>query len=120
TPFDLITREPVTLSNKNIILVCGIARPEPLIAYLKDNSANVHTLTYKDHHYFVTPDLEEIKAAYDNWNLPEKIIVTTEKDAARLHLHFDKLKEWGITIAVLPIAVNVLFNKGVEFDAAVT
>jgi tetraacyldisaccharide 4'-kinase len=120
TPFDLITKEPVILNNRHIILVCGIARPEPLIAYLKNSAADVHALPYRDHHYFVTADLEEIKSTYDNWKEADKIIVTTEKDAARLYLHYDKLKEWGITIAVLPIAVNVLFNKGGEFDAAVT
>jgi len=118
-PYDFITNEAVNLPDKNIILVCGIARPEPLISYLKSNSADIHTLTYADHHYFVTPDLEEIKSAYENWNVPNKIIVTTEKDAARLHLHFDKLKEWDITIAVLPIAVTILFNKGNIFDEAV-
>ncbi len=118
-PYDFITHEYITLEDKNIILVCGIARPEPLVAFLKSNSADVHTLSYPDHHYFVTPDLEEIKATYHNWNVTNKIIITTEKDAARLHLHFDKLKEWGITIAVLPIAVTILFNKGSEFDAAV-
>jgi tetraacyldisaccharide 4'-kinase len=119
-PVDFFTKEQVNLSNKNIILVCGIARPEPLIAYLRQTAADVHPLSYRDHHYFVSADLEEIKTAYNNWEVPNKIILTTEKDAARLHLHYDKLKEWGITIAVLPIAVNVLFNKGAEFDAAVT
>jgi len=118
-PFAFITKEEVALTGKNIILVCGIARPEPLLAYLKSVAADVHTLTYADHHYFVSSDLEEMKAAYENWNTPDKIILTTEKDAARLHLHFDKLKEWNITIAVLPITVQVLFDKGAEFDAAV-
>ena len=118
-PYDLITREPVMIANRNIILVCGIARPEPLIAFLKANAADVHTLTYADHHYFVSSDLEEIHEAYNNWNAQNKIIVTTDKDAARLYLHLDKLKEWGITIAVLPIEVKVMFNKGPEFDAAV-
>ena len=119
SPYDLSTGEAVKLDNKNVILVCGIARPEPLLAFLKTSAADVHTLSYKDHHYFLTPDLEEIKAAYENWDVPDKIIVTTEKDAARLHLHFDKLKGWDITIAVLPIAVTVLFDKGVEFDNAI-
>lgn len=118
-PYDLITNEAVNLAYKNIILVCGIARPEPLAAYLKSNAADVHTLSYKDHHYFVTADLEEIKTTYENWNVPNKIIVTTEKDAARLHLHMNKLREWDITIAVLPIAVTFLFNKGVVFDELV-
>jgi tetraacyldisaccharide 4'-kinase len=115
----VFTRKDENLDHKNIILVCGIARPEPLVAYLKSKAADVHTLPYQDHHYFVSSDLEEIKAAYDNWNVPDKIIVTTEKDAARLHLHYDKLKEWGITIAVLPISVSVLFNKGAELDKTV-
>jgi tetraacyldisaccharide 4'-kinase len=118
-PYNLLTREPVMIGGKNIILVCGIARPEPLIAFLKANAADVHTLTYSDHHYFVSADLEEIHEAYNNWNVQDKIIVTTDKDAARLYLHLDKLQAWGITIAVLPIEVKVMFDKGPEFDAAV-
>lgn len=119
-PYDMLTGQPVDTAGKHIVLVCGIARPEPLIAYLKSNAADVHTLSYRDHHYFVSADLEEIKTAYHNWNVEEKIIVTTEKDAARLHLHIDKLTEWGITIAVIPIAVQVLFDKAHEFDAIIT
>ena len=118
-PYNMISNELVTLKDKNIVLVCGIARPEPLLGFIKDNAAEVDTLSYRDHHYFVTQDLEEIKSAYENWGVPNKIIVTTEKDAARLHLHFDKLKEWDITIVVIPIAVTVLFNKGTEFDEVV-
>ena len=57
-----------------------------------------------------------MKAAYNNWEVPNKIIVTTEKDAARLHLHMDKLRAWDITIAVLPIKVDILFNKGEQLD----
>jgi tetraacyldisaccharide 4'-kinase len=119
-PYDLIGGDAVALTVKHVILVCGIARPEPLTAYLKGMAADVHTLTYQDHHYFVSSDLEEIRAAYDNWNVENKVIVTTEKDAARLHLHFDKLKDWGLTIAVVPIEVAVLFDKGPEFDAIVS
>ena len=115
-PTDFITDEIVSLTGKNIILVCGIARPEPLVDYLKNNAADVHTLTYPDHHYFVSSDLEEIKETYDNWQAPDKIVLTTEKDAARLQLHFDKLREWGITIAVLPITVSVLLGKEIALN----
>ena len=118
-PLNFVTDEPVALEGSNVILVCGIARPEPLIAYVKSKAADVHTLPYNDHHYFVSSDLEEIKETYDNWQVPNKIILTTEKDAARLQLHFDKLREWGITIAVLPITVSVLLNKSIEFNTLV-
>ncbi len=111
-PFNFITGETADISHKNVLLVCGIARPEPLVGFVKQHAADVHTLTYKDHHYFVSADLEEIKSTFEKWDVTEKIILTTEKDAARLRLHNDKLAQWGITIAVLPIAVKVFFSQG--------
>lgn len=115
-PYDIFTRERVDLSQKNIILVAGIAKPQPLIKYLEGVANEVHVLSYNDHHYFLRRDLEEIKETHQNWDLNNKIIVTTEKDAARLYLYADELKEWGITIAALPIEVGFLFNEGAQFD----
>ncbi len=115
-PYELFTKEPAGLSGKNIILVCCIAKPEPLVNHLQQVAKDVHVMSYADHHYFLNRDLEEIKEAYNNWDVPNKIIATTEKDAARLLLHEDKLREWGISIVVLPIEVSFLFNKGAEFD----
>lgn len=120
SPYDFFTGAPVDLLSKNLLLVCGIARPEPLQAFLKNIAKDVHTLTYKDHHYFVSADLEEIKNTWDNWSAENKILVTTEKDAARLRLLADKLMEWGVTIVVIPIEVVVLFNAGHELDAIVS
>lgn len=116
TAYDLFSKERLSLSGKNIILVCCIAKPAPLIKHLEGQANEVHVLSYPDHHYFYRKDLEEIQGAFKNWDVQNKIIVTTEKDATRLYLHVDKLKEWGITIAVLPIQVSFLFNKGTEFD----
>jgi tetraacyldisaccharide 4'-kinase len=119
TPYDFFTKEKLSISGANVILVCGIAKPAPLVSYVEKNATGVHVLSYKDHHYFLRRDLEEIKETYNNWNVQNKIILTTEKDAARLHLFADKLKEWGIIIGVLPIHVAFLFNKGNEFDSFV-
>ncbi|HXS35376.1 MAG TPA: tetraacyldisaccharide 4'-kinase [Flavipsychrobacter sp.] len=119
TPYNFITQETVNIKNTNVVLVCCIARPEPLVNYLKQQTKDIHILSYADHHYFVSKDLEEIKAAFENWNVPDKIIVTTEKDAARLQLYTDKLKQWDIDIVVLPIEVSVLFNKENEFNNVV-
>ena len=99
--------------------MCGIARPEPLEAYVKGIAADVHMLTYKDHHYFVTTDLEEIKAAHDNWTVPGQVIITTEKDAARLQLHQAQLATWGIPVIVIPINVLVLLGQETELDVIV-
>jgi tetraacyldisaccharide 4'-kinase len=119
SPFTLFANEPISTKGKNVILVCGIARPEPLVAHLKETANDVHVLTYPDHHYFVSSNLEEIKATFTNWDVPDKIIATTEKDAARLLLHADKLREWDITIAIIPIKVAVLFGQDKAFDASI-
>ena len=119
TPYNFLDNHPVSLKGKNVLLVCCIARPEPLLAEVKQQASDVHLLSYPDHHYFLSRDLEEIKTTYDNWNQSDKVIVTTEKDATRLHLQLDKIKEWGIEIIVLPIAVHILFNEGPKLDALI-
>ncbi|XZF15367.1 tetraacyldisaccharide 4'-kinase [Chitinophagaceae bacterium MMS25-I14] len=118
-PYDFFTREPVNLQHSNAVVVCCIARPEPLIAHMEKTAQAVHVLSYPDHHYFLSKDMEEIHAAWQNWNVENKVIVTTEKDAARLHLQRDKLREWNIPVIILPIAIHFLFDEGHIFDSRV-
>lgn len=117
--YDFFTHEPISLTSKSALIVCCIARPEPLVAYVESNTKSTHVLSYPDHHFFLSKDLEEIKDTFDNWSATDKIIVTTEKDAARLHLHREILAGWGITIAVLPIAIKFLFDEAPAFDQTV-
>jgi tetraacyldisaccharide 4'-kinase len=109
--YHLLSRDFVELRNKNIVLVCCIARPEPLVAYLKSLAKDLHVLAYADHHYFGSRDLEEIRQAYESWQVPDKIILTTEKDATRLLLHRELLADMNLPIAVLPIEVAILFGE---------
>jgi tetraacyldisaccharide 4'-kinase len=118
-PYGLLSREEIDWKGKHILLVCCIARPEPLVTYLENQAADLHVLTYPDHYYFVSKDMEEIRSAYDAWNVPEKIIITTEKDATRLYLHRKLLEEWNLPIAVLPIRIDFLFNEAPRFDMQV-
>jgi len=118
-PYDLLTGERQDLTGKNAVVVCAIARPETLEAQVAKEALSTHLISYRDHHYFVSSDLEEIKTAYENWEAGNKVIVTTEKDAARLLLHRDKLAEWNIPLLVLPIEVTFLFGEAAKFDALV-
>lgn len=119
SPYDFFTGAPLDIIKSNVLLVCGIARPEPLKNFLAQLASDVHTLSYKDHHYFVSADLEEIKNTWDNWAVENKVLVTTEKDAARLRLLADKLAAWDITIAVIPIQVVILFGGSDMLDGVV-
>ncbi len=118
-PYNFFNREGVSMREKHVVLVCGIARPAPLVTWLGGEAAAVLPLTYRDHHFFGSRDLEEIRTAYESWDVAQKIIVTTEKDAARLHLFRDMLAEWEIPIVVLPIRVEFLFDGGPDFDRTV-
>jgi len=117
---DLFSGEQIRFHAKpNIIMVSGIAKPEPMLQFLRENVAqNVHLLKYPDHHFFTEANLEEIKQTYRNWDEPDKIIVTTEKDATRLEIHKEELQQWNIRIAVLPIKIDFLHNSN-GFDAIV-
>src|SRR5690606_14795406 len=45
-PYDFFTQEPLSLEERSVILVCCIARPEPLVSYVKSLAKNVHVLSY--------------------------------------------------------------------------
>lgn len=109
---DFFTGEALALEQKpNILMVSGIAKPETMLEYLRQQASDVHLLRYPDHHYFTQSNLEEMKQTYDAWNVPDKVMVTTEKDAARLALHKNQLRDWDIKIAILPIAVKLLQDQ---------
>lgn len=107
--FDFFTGELYTPANStHMVLVSGIAKPEPMLEHLRTLAAGVHLLRYPDHHYFTQNNLEEIKQTYANWDTPDKIIVTTEKDAMRLAMHNDTLAAWNVRIVVAPIVITFL------------
>lgn len=110
-PYRFLTGERADLRGKNVVLVCCIANPSPLVSYLESRAASVHVLAYPDHHYFLSKDMEEIHEAVKQWDAPDKVIVTTEKDATRLHLMRDKLDGLGAPVLVLPIRVQILFGE---------
>ena len=77
---DPISQE--SLQNENFTLVTGIARPEPLIAYLKESGIHFEHLKYFDHHRFTASELRALKK--------RQPILTTEKDAVRLEGALDE------------------------------
>jgi len=68
---------------KTILLVAGIANPEPLVDYLK-TFAFVECLLFSDHYNFTSADILEIHKKFDTFDARSSIIITTEKDSVRL------------------------------------
>lgn len=71
-------------NNCAMLLVTGIARPAPFIRHLNSLTIGLQILLFSDHHDFCKNDFAKIKSVFDSIKRKEKIIVSTEKDAARL------------------------------------
>lgn len=101
----------------DILLVCGIARHHDLEQYLQTKARNVYTRKYRDHYNFDVYDLDTIRETFRNLGDGKKVIITTEKDAARLREHTNWFSENKIEIFVQPIEVRFIDSDGDKFNA---
>ena len=76
-------------------------------------------MEYEDHHYFSRYDIGQIHKAFERMEGSSKVIITTEKDATRLELHRNYLRENQLPVFVLPVEVAFHFDQQQEFDAAI-
>jgi len=111
-----ITFEKIAKEHYSILLVAGIANPKPLITELEKYSKNIKTLLFPDHHYFTNDDLKNIQEELALLPGENKIVITTEKDVARLKefasVILDSKKWYYIPIKISFHAGEAdLFNK---------
>ena len=94
-----------------VLLVAGIVNPKPIANHLNTYTSKVETLFYKDHHSFLIEDLLLIMRRFDEIQDNNKILLVTEKDAARLVTHQffpERMKPFTYS---LPIKVQILNNQ---------
>lgn len=101
--------EPLNKSSK-VLLVTGIAKPQPVFKYLQQQVKQLDLLSFPDHHHFSADDIEKIR---QRWLAMGKdaSIVTTEKDAVRLKSilsHIDGLRK---VLYYLPIEIILINDK---------
>lgn len=100
----------------DVLLLTGIAKPQPLVSKIKDEYNSVKHLAFSDHHHFNSSDIARIKKQYYNIKGNNKIIITTEKDIMRLSLPSIIEQLQDIPIFYIPIEVCFHDNKNHEFD----
>lgn len=81
------------LRKKHVLLVTGIASPQPLIDKLERKTYNLYNLSFPDHHDFDEKDIKQIESELEKIEDDDRIIITTEKDAMRLRAVSDLLSE---------------------------
>lgn len=100
---------------ENILLLTGIASPKQMLYDLGEYSDNITPLTFPDHHCFRSKDIERINETFARMPSP-KIIVTTEKDNARLHGMDGLSDEVKRNIYTLPIKIKFMLDQQEEFN----
>lgn len=100
------------LIDYQVLLVTGIAKPEPIETYLKNQKVSFEAMHFGDHHKFTPKDVLAISKKNDTFTQPNKIILTTEKDFSRMMV----LKAFeDLPIYCLEIEVEFLKDKN-KFD----
>lgn len=119
TSYHIITKSPYTIHYETeVLLITGIANPRPLKKYLEEYVDTYHMMHFSDHHIFTIDDWRDIQKRFEDIESPDKIILTTEKDAMRL-LKFEN-ELMSIPFYVLPIEHEFLFDEGTQFDSIIT
>lgn len=100
---------------QNVLLLAGIASPQQMILDLKGYVKNLKPMTYRDHHNFTQKDIDDINNAFDELPHP-RIVVTTEKDAARLKGIDGLSDDVCRNTYVLPVEISFMLDQGTDFD----
>lgn len=119
TPYHILdaTKTWELTKREEVLLVCGIANPQPLKEYIHNNTSTYYQINFSDHHIFNIDDLKNIKEKFEKMEVPNKIIITTEKDAVRFVKFSTELQD--LPLYVLPIKHKFLFNEGKRFNLAI-
>lgn len=110
-------QQTCSLAGRKVVLLTGIAKPEPLLAFVEKQAEAVHLLAYPDHHFFTERNFAELSEVVENWG--DCIVLTTEKDATRLLLRPELLSAMKAPFWVMPIEIVFLFDDKESFDTRV-
>ena len=99
----------------HVVLLTGIASPKQMMMDLSSYTSHITPLTFADHHAFRKKDIQRINEVFAQTPEP-KIIITTEKDNARLFGMKGLSDEVRQHIYMLPIEIEFLLGQQAEFN----
>ncbi len=103
------------LGQQNVLLVTGIASPRQMTEDLTPQVKSLQTMTFSDHHNFRRKDISRINETFEAMPSP-KLIVTTEKDAARLTAVEGLSDEVRQHLYSLPIRISFMQDQEESFN----
>ena len=103
----------------HVLLLTGIALPQQMMADMRRITRHITPLSFADHHEFSSHDLQSIEEAFTAMQGSKRLIVTTEKDAARLRMVQGLSPIVRRHIFVLPIEVSFLRGEQGLFEETI-
>ncbi|MFA9391640.1 MAG: tetraacyldisaccharide 4'-kinase [Prolixibacteraceae bacterium] len=105
------------MRNYSVLLITGIANPDPLLDYLKTQVGEIIHEKYPDHYNYTSTDLLKLDDKFQQIEKKAKIIISTEKDLVRLKSVEDQPPHFFEKLYYIPIEIKFLdktkdaFNK---------
>ena len=100
---------------QDVLMLTGIANPEPMFEYLCQKYNSVTKVNFPDHYDYRYSDLVKVENIFKNIAGDSKVIVTTEKDVVKLGQMKKVPDEIKRNTFVLPIRFKFLFNDDIVF-----
>ena len=126
---NLATGNPCEIPHSSeVLIVAGIADPKVMEDYVHKHYRLLDIFTFGDHHHFTSKDIQAIRERLDSVNGSgfitsasgsKAVIITTEKDAARLIDHPAVTDDLRQRIYYLPTEVFFLQKQDEKFDRLV-
>ena len=103
------------MTDYHVLLLTGIASPKQMIQDLKPYTTHLTPLTYSDHHQFKSRDIQHINNTFEQLPKP-RLLITTEKDAARLYDVEGLSEEVKNNMYILPVTISFMLDQGEMFN----
>jgi tetraacyldisaccharide 4'-kinase len=114
--YDIELFDKKVTKETSIVLLTGIANANDFRKHLQKNAKEVVHISYPDHHWYSLVEIMKMVDIFNNISNPDKIIVTTEKDAARLHQSSIREQLEKLPVFYTPIQVKVKDEEGFEAE----
>jgi len=92
-----------------------VASPEPLYQYISEKVGHYETIRFLDHHSFTKENWNRIAKKYASIKCKKKLILVTEKDAARIYSDKNVPQILKNDIYTIPLQVKFLCNSEETF-----
>jgi tetraacyldisaccharide 4'-kinase len=106
-------------NDSTVFLLTGIANAQPLLNYINQHTLHVIHHNYPDHHQFSLKNIAKLAKDFNDCEASKKVIITTEKDAQRLHEPQLLPQVKALPIWVLPIGIQFLNQQQQQFNQTI-